>query len=85
MGILIIWLCFGFQLAGVLPPGGELSRFQGARGKPPYDLAALAQTLAAFSRLPFIYPQISEVDLNPVFLRNDGLVVGDVRVIAWQG
>ncbi|TDA66037.1 MAG: CoA-binding protein [Chloroflexi bacterium] len=57
---------------------------QGARGKPPYDLAALAQTLAAFSRLPFIYPQISEVDLNPVFLRPDGLVVGDVRVIARQ-
>ncbi|MHB8114460.1 MAG: acetate--CoA ligase family protein, partial [Bellilinea sp.] len=57
---------------------------QGARGKPPYDLAALAQTLATFSRLPFIYPQISELDLNPVFLRTDGLVVGDVRVIAQQ-
>ncbi|MHB8855152.1 MAG: acetate--CoA ligase family protein [Bellilinea sp.] len=58
---------------------------QGARGRPPYDLEALAQTLAAFSRLPFIYPQISEVDLNPVFLRPDGLVVGDVRVITRQG
>ncbi|MHB0987672.1 MAG: acetate--CoA ligase family protein [Bellilinea sp.] len=58
---------------------------QGARGKPPCDLAALAQTLAAFSRLPFTYPQISEVDLNPVFLRTDGLVVGDVRVIARRG
>ncbi len=58
---------------------------QGARGKPPYDLAALAQTLVAFSRLPFTYPQISEVDLNPVFLRTDGLVVGDVRVITRQG
>ncbi|MFA5837254.1 MAG: acetate--CoA ligase family protein [Bellilinea sp.] len=58
---------------------------QGARGRPPYDLEALAQTLAAFSRLPFIYPQISEVDLNPVFLRADGLVVGDVRVITRQG
>ncbi|MHB8114356.1 MAG: hypothetical protein ACYDHA_12980, partial [Bellilinea sp.] len=29
----------------------------------------MAQTLATFSRLPFIYPQISELDLNPVFLR----------------
>jgi len=58
---------------------------QGARGKPSYDLKALAQTLAAFSRLPFIYPQIAEVDLNPVFLRADGLVVGDVRVIPRQG
>ena len=58
---------------------------QGARGRPPYDLETLAQTLAAFSRLPFIYPQISEVDLNPVFLRPDGLVVGDVRIITRQG
>lgn len=54
---------------------------KGARGKPAYDLATLARTLSTFSRLPFIYPQICEVDLNPVFLRAEGLVVGDVRVI----
>ncbi len=58
---------------------------QGARGKPPYALETLAQTLAAFSRLPFIYPQIGEIDLNPVFLRTNGLIVGDVRVITRQG
>ena len=54
---------------------------KGARGKPPYDLKNLAKTLSTFSQLPFIYPQICEVDLNPVFLRPEGLVVGDVRVI----
>lgn len=54
---------------------------KGARGKPPYDLESLAKTLSTFSRLPFIYPQIYEVDLNPVFLSTKGLVVGDVRVI----
>ena len=53
----------------------------GARGKPPCDLEALAQTLSTLSQLPFIYPEISEVDLNPVFLFTKGLVVGDVRVI----
>jgi acetyltransferase len=54
---------------------------QGARGKPACDLESLAQTLAAFSHLPFRYPEIAEIDLNPVFLLPTGLVVGDVRVI----
>jgi acetate---CoA ligase (ADP-forming) len=54
---------------------------KGARGKAPCDLEALARTLAAFSQLPFRYPEIAEIDLNPVFLLPKGLVVGDVRVI----
>ena len=54
---------------------------QGARGRAPRDLDALADTLVSFSQLPFLYPEIGEVDLNPVFLLSQGLVVGDVRVI----
>ena len=54
---------------------------QGARGKPACDFEALAQTIATFSHLPFLYPEISEIDLNPVFLLPKGLFVGDVRVI----
>jgi acetyl coenzyme A synthetase (ADP forming)-like protein len=54
---------------------------QGVRGQPPCDLDALAQTLVNFSRLPFLYPEIAEVDLNPVFLLPEGLMVGDVRII----
>ncbi|MDR3573159.1 MAG: acetate--CoA ligase family protein [Anaerolineaceae bacterium] len=57
----------------------------GARGSAPCDLVSLAQTLSNFSRLPFVFPEISEVDLNPVFLMPKGLVVGDVRVIKKQG
>ena len=34
-----------------------------------------------FSQLPFRYPDISEVDLNPVFVFSEGLVVGDVLII----
>lgn len=54
---------------------------QGARGSQPCDLDALAETLVRFSELPFIYPDIAEADLNPVFLLPKGMVVGDVRVI----
>jgi acetyltransferase len=52
------------------------------RGQRPCDLDALADVLVRFSRLPFRWPELREVDLNPVFLFPQGLVVGDVRVIA---
>jgi acetyl coenzyme A synthetase (ADP forming)-like protein len=54
---------------------------EGARGRPPCDLDALAGTLVKLSWLPFQYPEVAEIDLNPVFLFSKGLVVGDVRVI----
>lgn len=53
----------------------------GARGQQPCDLDALAETVVNFSRLPFLYPEIQEIDLNPVFLFQKGLLVADVRVI----
>lgn len=57
----------------------------GARGRPPGDLDALADLIARVSRLPFRYPEIAEMDLNPVFVRPRGVLVGDVRVIQREG
>ncbi len=56
---------------------------EGVRGGIRRDLEALIDVLTTFSTLPFLYPEIDEVDLNPVFLfgEGEGLVVGDVRVI----
>lgn len=54
---------------------------KGVRGQKPRDLDALVDVLVTFSRLPFRYPEIGEIDLNPVFLFSKGSVVGDVRVI----
>jgi acetyltransferase len=54
---------------------------EGARGRPPCDLDALADTLVKLSWLPFQYPEVAEIDLNPVFLFSKGLVAGDARVI----
>jgi acetate---CoA ligase (ADP-forming) len=53
----------------------------GARGQQPCDLVALADLLVKVSELPLRYPEIAELDLNPVFAGPDGAVVGDVRVI----
>lgn len=54
----------------------------GARGQRPCHLDALAELLVRVSELPFRYPEIAELDLNPVFAGPDGAVAGDVRVIA---
>ncbi len=63
----------------------SLPLLQGVRGQKPCDLDALADVLVKFSQLPFRYPEIGEVDLNPVFLFSEGLLVGDVRVIRKTG
>jgi acetyltransferase len=53
----------------------------GARGAQPCDLNAIAELLVRVSELPFDYPEITEMDLNPVFAMPEGALVGDVRVI----
>ncbi len=56
----------------------------GARGGFHADLQALAGLIACFSRLPMAYPEVGEIDLNPLFVLEDNLVVGDARVIRRQ-
>jgi hypothetical protein len=58
-----------------------LPLLQGVRGGGACDLEALADLLVTLSQLPFRFPEVGEIDLNPVFLFHDGVVVGDVRVI----
>lgn len=53
----------------------------GLRGQESVDLDALAELIAAFSLLPFKYPQLKEADLNPVFALPKGAVAGDIRLI----
>jgi acyl-CoA synthetase (NDP forming) len=52
----------------------------GRRGTPPVDTAALADALLRVSRLADDLPEVSELDLNPVVVRRDGVDCVDVRV-----
>jgi acyl-CoA synthetase (NDP forming) len=54
---------------------------RGVRGESGADIEALADAIAAFSRLPFSYPDIVEADLNPVFLYEKGVLAADVRIL----
>ena len=52
----------------------------GRRAAPPVDTAGLADTLLRVSRLAEDLPEVSEMDLNPVVVRQDGVYCVDVRV-----
>ena len=52
----------------------------GDRGTPPVDTAALADALLRVSRLADDLPEVSELDLDPVVARPDGVWCVDVRV-----
>jgi acyl-CoA synthetase (NDP forming) len=53
----------------------------GVRGGEPSDIAALAKIIAAVSNLVSEFPEINELDLNPVFVWKDGACAADVRVL----
>ena len=52
----------------------------GYRGNPPADLEALRDLLLRVSRLADDLPEITDIDLNPVIARPDGVFVVDARV-----
>ncbi|SFM64154.1 bifunctional acetate--CoA ligase family protein/GNAT family N-acetyltransferase [Thermodesulforhabdus norvegica] len=53
----------------------------GFRNLPPADIEALEEMLIRFSQLLIDFPEISEVDMNPVFIVGGKPVVVDARVI----
>ena len=53
----------------------------GARGTPALDKKALQRLLLLCSEIVESYPQIQEMDLNPVIVHQKGVSVVDVRII----
>jgi acetyltransferase len=54
---------------------------KGVRGNPPCDEKALINLLLVVSELVESYPEIEEMDLNPVIVLESGLRVVDARII----
>ncbi len=57
----------------------------GARGRPPLDQKAIRRLLLLCSDIVEAYPEIEEMDLNPVIVHQSGLSIVDVRIILKQG
>lgn len=54
---------------------------QGARGQASSDVEALADLLVSVSKFVTEYPELKELDLNPVRAYSNGVQVLDVRII----
>ena len=54
---------------------------RGVRGSEPVDREALAKLIVGVSELVSDFPEISELDLNPVFASKSGVIAADVRVV----
>jgi len=59
----------------------SVALLDGHRGKPPVDKSAIRKLLLVASQVVEAYPDIQEMDLNPVIVHEEGLVVVDARII----
>lgn len=54
---------------------------KGVRGGDPVNREALSKLIVNVSELVSDFPEISELDLNPVFASKDGAIAADVRIV----
>jgi acetyl coenzyme A synthetase (ADP forming)-like protein len=54
---------------------------KGVRGGDPVSREALSGLIVRVSRLVSDFPEIAEMDLNPVFTSKDGAIAADVRIV----
>ena len=54
---------------------------KGARGQPPCDLGAIEDMALRLSQLICDFPEIAELDINPVLARADGAIAVDARLM----
>jgi acetyl coenzyme A synthetase (ADP forming)-like protein len=57
--------------------------FEGFRGQPPPDIDAIAECLERLSQLAVDFPEIEELDINPLIVhaKGEGAHVADVRIV----
>ncbi|MGB8943792.1 MAG: acetate--CoA ligase family protein [Streptomyces sp.] len=58
---------------------------RGVRGAPAVDRWAVAEQIRRVSQLVTDFPEIAEVDLNPVIATPEGAIAADIRVILAEG
>ncbi|HZK18739.1 MAG TPA: acetate--CoA ligase family protein [Clostridia bacterium] len=56
------------------------SLLRGYRGEKPADMQAIIDTIARVAKLSLDFPEITEMDINPVFAYNEGLSALDVKI-----
>ncbi|MFC4496148.1 acetate--CoA ligase family protein [Streptomyces ovatisporus] len=64
---------------------GAAEILKGVRGGDPVDRDALARVIVSVSQLTHDFPELAEVDLNPVFASPDGATAADIRILLTEG
>ena len=56
---------------------------KGSRGRSPRDIDKIVDSLIRLGQLAIDYPQIQELDINPLFVMDEGQgsVIGDARML----
>jgi acetyltransferase len=54
---------------------------KGYRGSPPADMKKLEETILQFSQLLIDFPQIKEIDINPLLINEREAIVLDARIV----
>ncbi len=78
-----------FSFAPLRPPGPRemiesvksYKILAGMRGRPPADMDAIGECLLRLSQLVVDFPEISELDINPLIVYSKGCKVADARII----
>ncbi|GAA4596933.1 acetate--CoA ligase family protein [Planotetraspora phitsanulokensis] len=75
----------GDEATGMLDDIKAADVLKGARGAAPADRAALSAMIERVGALVSDFPEITEVDLNPVFATAEGAIAADVRILLAEG
>lgn len=73
------------EAVGMLDSIRAAEVLRGVRGAPAVDRWALAEQIRRVSQLVADFPEIAEVDLNPVIATPEGAPAADIRILLGQG
>ncbi len=74
------------QAYSLLERSGAIKLLSGGRGRPPADIDALVDTMMKISWLAVDWPELMEMDINPLFVlqQGQGVVAVDTRAVTKQ-
>ncbi len=67
---------------GIVKETKSYTLLKGIRGEPPADIMALEETILRISQLVTTYPEIAEMDINPIIVygESEGCQALDVKI-----
>ncbi|HHW44971.1 MAG TPA: CoA-binding protein [Desulfotomaculum sp.] len=68
------------EIENMLAETKAYTLLRGYRGEKPADLPALVDAIGRTARLVLDFPEINEIDINPVFAYNQGLSALDIKI-----